>query len=56
MTSPDEDPAVLRERSRQERLSIVARYDAGPVKDHTDEWENPTFEIYHKQDRYGFIQ
>jgi len=46
------------ERARQERTLIVRKYDLGrdTANDHIDEWEDPAFETYHKQDRYGFIQ
>jgi len=45
-------------RAREERAIIVRKYDLGREKtnDHIDEWEDPAFEAYHKQDRYGFIQ
>ena len=33
------------------------RYDLGREEGaQIDEWEDPGFEVYHKKDRYGFIQ
>ena len=33
------------------------RYDLGRDEGAViDEWEDPGFEVYHKKDRYGFIQ
>ena len=45
-------------RAREERALIVQRYDIGhdPERQRIDDWEDPKFEIYHTQDRYGFIQ
>ena len=55
--SPSQSELDLLERSRQERDEIVRRYDRGRDDDATiDDWEDPKFEIYHTQDRYGFIQ
>jgi len=43
-------------RAREERLQIVARYDQGREEGAViDDWEDPKFEIYHTQDRFGFI-
>ncbi len=56
---PDaETEAQLLERARKERRQIVKRYDLGRDKQgaQIDDWEDPKFEIYHAQDRYGFIQ
>jgi len=51
-----ESESELLERSRIERQQIVAKYDRGREKGaHIDEWEDPTFEEYHKKDRFGFI-
>ncbi len=57
----DESEDDARERARQERAAIVSRYDRGRDADdannaHIDDWEDPKFEIFHTQDRYGFIQ
>jgi len=43
-------------RNREERRQIVTRYDQGR-EDGTviDDWEDPKLEIYHTQDRFGFI-
>ncbi|CAD7089548.1 unnamed protein product [Hermetia illucens] len=44
-------------RAREEREKIFQRYDRGtdPSND-VDPWENPSFEVYHYTDKYGFIQ
>ena len=53
----DESESELLERSRQERLQIVAKYDKGREPGaEIDDWEDPKFERYHKQDRFGFLQ
>jgi len=45
-----------RARAREERRRIVERYDQGREDGAViDDWEDPKFEIYHTQDRYGFI-
>ena len=55
--SPSPSESELLDRARQERDEIVVRYDKGRDDDATiDDWEDPKFEIYHTQDRYGFIQ
>ena len=57
MDSHENESDDLRERSRQERLQIVAKYDMGRGKGaQIDEWEDPGYEFYHKTDRFGFIQ
>jgi len=44
-------------RTREERMQIVERYDLGREDGAViDDWEDPKFEIYHTQDRFGFIQ
>ena len=56
MATP-EDESEQRERSRQERLAIVSKYDKGREGGAViDDWEDPKYEIFHTQDRYGFIQ
>lgn len=43
-------------RAIEERTRIFERYDQGRTKlDDIDPWEDPSFEIYHKMDKYGFI-
>jgi len=43
-------------RTREERMQIVERYDLGREEGAViDDWEDPKFEIYHSQDRFGFI-
>lgn len=44
-------------KAAEERLAIVSKYDRGrEAGAQIDSWEDPTFEIYHVTDRYGFIQ
>ena len=51
-----ESDADLLEKSRLERQEIVARYDLGREEGaQIDDWEDPKLEVYHKQDRWGFI-
>ncbi|XP_064627290.1 uncharacterized protein LOC135487500 isoform X2 [Lineus longissimus] len=46
----------LLQRAHKERAEIVARYDKGREEGaEIDPWEDPTFEVYHVTDRYGFI-
>ena len=53
----DETERELLLRSRQERLAIVAKYDKGREPGaQIDDWEDPKNELYHTQDRFGFIQ
>jgi hypothetical protein len=52
-----ENEAELRERCRVEREAIVEKYDLGREEGaRIDDWEDPKLEIYHTQDRYGFLQ
>jgi len=52
----DLSEAEQRARTREERKQIVERYDKGRDDGVViDDWEDPKFEIYHTQDRYGFI-
>ena len=52
-----ESEIELLQRSREERRQIVAKYDKGRESGaKIDDWEDPSTEIYHTQDRYGFIQ
>ena len=52
-----ENEAELRERCRVEREAIVEKYDLGrEVGARIDDWEDPKLELYHTQDRYGFLQ
>jgi hypothetical protein len=47
----------LLRRAAEERELIVSRYSRGREDGaQIDPWEDPTFEIYHVTDRYGFIQ
>jgi len=51
-----ESEIELLQRSREERRQIVAKYDKGRESGaKIDDWEDPSTEIYHTQDRYGFI-
>ena len=53
----DESERELLFRSRQERRAIVAKYDKGREPGaEIDDWEDPKNELYHSQDRFGFIQ
>eukprot|EP00095_Tigriopus_kingsejongensis_P001945 maker-scaffold1386_size43912-snap-gene-0.6 protein:Tk01945 transcript:maker-scaffold1386_size43912-snap-gene-0.6-mRNA-1 annotation:"conserved hypothetical protein" len=55
MLEPESDPEMLR-KARLERQEIVQRYDLGREEGaRIDDWEDPKLEVYHKQDRYGFI-
>ena len=52
-----ESEVELLQRSREERRQIVAKYVKGREKGaQIDDWEDPATEIFHMQDRYGFIQ
>lgn len=43
-------------KARLERREIVAKYDQGRVEGvKIDDWEDPKLELYHIQDRYGFL-
>ena len=54
MTAEEEEAL---ERSRAERVAILERYARGrDPRTQIDDWEEPSLEIYHTQDRYGFIQ
>ena len=47
-----EDEAEMRARAREERQSIVEKYDKGREEGAViDDWEDPRLEIYHSQDR-----
>lgn len=47
----------LLERSNAERDKIFSQYDRGRENGaEIDAWEDPTNEVYHVTDRYGFIQ
>lgn len=54
----EESEEEQRERARMERAAIVEKYDLGRDGEGVviDDWEDPKYEIYHSQDRYGFIQ
>ncbi len=56
MESQDPNSELL-EQARIERQQIVEKYDLGREDGaKIDEWEDPKFEVYHKQDRFGFMQ
>lgn len=47
----------LLQRAAEERANIVNKYARGREEGaQIDPWEDPSFEIYHVTDRYGFIQ
>lgn len=55
MSSVESETEVL-ERCREERREIVAKYDLGREEGaKIDDWEDPKNEIFHIQDRYGFL-
>ncbi|XP_017146388.1 USP6 N-terminal-like protein isoform X1 [Drosophila miranda] len=55
MTDGDQREALVR-RAEDEREEIVKRYELGlDPTNIVDPWENPTFEIYHITDKYGFM-
>ncbi|XP_013772089.2 USP6 N-terminal-like protein [Limulus polyphemus] len=44
------------EKAAEERAAIVAKYDRGRENGaQIDSWEDPSFEVYHVTDRYGFL-
>lgn len=46
----------LLQRSAEEREKIFKRYEKGREEGaEIDPWEDPSFEVYHATDRYGFI-
>jgi hypothetical protein len=48
--------AEMVRRTQEERMQIVERYDLGREEGAViDDWEDPKLEIYHSQDRFGFI-
>lgn len=50
----EEDALII--RAKEERAKIFQRYDLGREQGAViDAWEDPTFEVYHQTDRYGFI-
>ena len=52
-----ESESEIRERCREERRQIVNKYDRGREDgNQIDDWEDPKYEMFHMQDRYGFIQ
>ena len=51
-----ENDGEMQEKAEEERRQIVAKYKAGAKRAVVDEWEDPgALEVYHMQDRYGFI-
>lgn len=55
-SSPVYDQYEQIRQAERERAEIVARYDKGREEGaQIDPWEDPTFEVYHVTDRYGFI-
>ncbi|XP_034650696.1 USP6 N-terminal-like protein isoform X1 [Drosophila subobscura] len=55
MTDGEQREALVR-RAEDEREEIVKRYELGlDPTNIVDPWENPTFEIYHITDKYGFM-
>ncbi|XP_004517327.1 USP6 N-terminal-like protein isoform X3 [Ceratitis capitata] len=55
ITALDDQEALL-QRAADEREAIFNRYSLGlDPKNVVDPWENPTFELYHITDKYGFM-
>ncbi|XP_054090887.1 USP6 N-terminal-like protein isoform X2 [Zeugodacus cucurbitae] len=51
-----DDQEALLQRAADEREAIFNRYTLGlDPKNVVDPWENPTFELYHITDKYGFM-
>ncbi|XP_036333446.1 USP6 N-terminal-like protein isoform X2 [Rhagoletis pomonella] len=51
-----DDQEALLQRAADEREAIFNRYSLGlDPKNVVDPWENPTFELYHITDKYGFM-
>ena len=49
--------SVLTSKHQSTFVVFNFRYDLGRDEGaQIDEWEDPGFEVYHKKDRYGFIQ
>ncbi|KAH8356701.1 hypothetical protein KR200_004680 [Drosophila serrata] len=56
MTDEGEQQEALIKRAEDEREEIFRRYELGlDPSNVVDSWENPTFEIYHITDKYGFM-
>ena len=54
--SGDVSEAEMLLRAEEERRQIVAKYRLGRAETaQIDDWEDPKLELYHTQDRYGFI-
>ncbi|KAH8319877.1 hypothetical protein KR074_008623 [Drosophila pseudoananassae] len=55
MTDGEQQEALVK-RAEDEREGIFRRYELGlDPTNKVDSWENPTFEIYHITDKYGFM-
>ncbi|EDW47794.1 USP6 N-terminal-like protein isoform X2 [Drosophila sechellia] len=55
MTDGEQQEALVK-RAEDEREDIFRRYELGlDPSNVVDSWENPTFEIYHRTDKYGFL-
>ncbi|XP_075169117.1 USP6 N-terminal-like protein isoform X2 [Haematobia irritans] len=56
MMTIDENQQALLNRAAEERELIFNRYSLGlDPTNQVDPWENPTYEIYHITDKYGFM-
>ncbi|KAJ6647677.1 USP6 N-terminal-like protein [Pseudolycoriella hygida] len=53
-TTMEMDEAALIQRANEEREKLFQRYDDGREQP-IDSWEDPSFEVYHQTDRYGFL-
>ncbi|XP_017069325.1 USP6 N-terminal-like protein isoform X1 [Drosophila eugracilis] len=55
MTDGEQQEALVK-RAEDEREDIFRRYELGlDPSNVVDSWENPTFELYHITDKYGFM-
>ncbi|XP_017000691.2 USP6 N-terminal-like protein isoform X1 [Drosophila takahashii] len=55
MTDGEQQEALVK-RAEDEREDIFRRYELGlDPSNVVDSWENPSFEVYMKTDRYGFL-
>ncbi|XP_053965032.1 USP6 N-terminal-like protein isoform X2 [Anastrepha ludens] len=55
-TTALDDQEALLQRAADEREAIFNRYSLGlDPKNVVDPWENPTYELYHITDKYGFM-
>lgn len=51
----DEEERKLLEQADRDRADIVLRYEKGREGQVIEPWEDPSFEVYHLTDRFGFM-